>query len=315
MNNIPLIIIAGPTATGKSELAIELAKRINGAVISADSMQVYRGMDIGTAKITQDEMQGIEHYMIDILDPECDFNIVMFKNKAKSYAEELIQRGKIPIICGGTGFYIQSLLYDIDFTDNCEMPEYRAKLYDYEKEFGAVALHEKLKDIDFESYNTIHPNNVVRVVRALEYYKQTGQKISDHNEEQKKNSSPYNYAFIVLTDDREYMYKRIDSRVDLMIEKGLVNEVKKLKESGLNMSNISMHGLGYKEILAYLNNEITLEEAIRIIKRDSRHYAKKQLTWFKRDESAIFLDKREYNRDINELCNEVMKICKEKEII
>ena len=315
MKNKPLIIIAGPTGTGKSELAIELAKQINGAVISADSMQVYKNMNIGTAKITSEQMQGIEHYMIDIMDPTDDFNIVMFKTLAKKYVEELYERDIIPIICGGTGFYIQSLLYDIDFDESEDLPQYREDLYSYANEYGADALHEKLKDIDFESYKSIHPNNIVRVVRALEYYRQTGQKISEHNENQKHNKSPYDFAFFVLCDDRDYMYNRIDLRVDKMIEDGLVDEVLKLKKLGLGMNNISMHGLGYKEVLSYLDDEISLDEAIRIIKRDSRHYAKKQLTWFKRDNSAIFIDKRNFNRDLKCICNELIRICKDKGII
>ena len=289
----PLVIIAGPTAIGKSDIAVKLAKLINGEIISADSMQVYKRMDIGTAKITSEEMQGVRHYLIDELDPSCDFNIVYFQTKAHEAMEEIYKRGHIPMIVGGTGFYIQSVLYDIDFEESVEIPEYRQSLIRIIEENGPEYLHNMLKEVDEEAANRIHFNDQKRVIRALEYYHQTGEKISEHNKLESIKESPYNFAYFVLNDEREDIYNRIDFRVDKMIEKGLIEEVKSLMDEGLTLDNISMKGLGYKEIILYLQGQISLDEAIRIIKRDTRHFAKRQITWFKREKDVSWIMRNE----------------------
>jgi tRNA dimethylallyltransferase len=311
----PLIILTGPTAVGKTELSIKLAKAIDGEIISADSMQVYKYMDIGTAKITTDEMQGIKHYLIDELEPEDEFNVVKFKELALKYMSEIYSKSKIPIIVGGTGFYIQAVLYGIDFKDNGEDTIYRKQLEElYEKE-GAVYLHQKLAEVDPGSAKAIHPNNVKRVIRALEYYYQTGSRISAHNEEQRQNESPYNFCYFVLNNEREIVYERINSRVDLMIEKGLITEVKALLDKGCTKDMVSMQGLGYKEIISYLDGECSLEEAVYTLKRDTRHFAKRQLTWFKREKEVTWINKQDYFNDENKLLEVLLKEIKKKSII
>lgn len=292
----PLVILTGPTAVGKTALSIKLAKAIRGEMISADSMQVYRMMDIGTAKITKEEMDGIPHYLIDVLDPCEDFNVVTFQNMAKKALDEIYSKGKIPIIVGGTGFYIQSLLYDIAF-ENTEASAYRTELTNYYKEYGAHALHERLKEIDPVSYKEIHENNVKRVIRALEFYHDTGYPISKHNAEQRMQESPYQFEYFVLNDDREQLYKRIEQRIDIMIEQGLVNEVQHLLNYGCEPDMVSMQGLGYKEIIPYLNGQYTLEDAVYILKRDTRHFAKRQLTWFRRERDVTWIDRTQYKSD------------------
>ena len=251
MQQKPMIILTGPTAVGKSALSVELAKKINGAVISADSMQVYRHMDIGSAKITPEEMQGVTHYMIDELEPDEEFHVVRFVTMAKEYLKEIYADGKIPIIAGGTGFYIQALLYDIDFTKQQCDETYRRQLEDLAREHGAEYLHGILREVDPASAEAIHANNIKRVIRALEFYLLSGKIISEHNETERQKQSPYNFAYFVLTDERAKLYERIDRRVDAMIEAGLVEEVKKLKSLGCSREMVSMQGLGYKEILAY----------------------------------------------------------------
>ena len=297
MQKKPMIILTGPTAVGKSALSVELAKQINGAIISADSMQVYRHMDIGSAKITPGEMQGITHYMIDELEPDEEFHVVRFVTMAKEYLNKIYADGKIPIIAGGTGFYIQALLYDIDFTKQQCDETYREKLEALAKEREAEYLHGMLREVDPASAEAIHANNIKRVIRALEFYHLSGKKISEHNETERQKQSPYNFAYFVLTDERAKLYDRIDRRVDAMVEAGLVDEVKKLKAMGCSRKMVSMQGLGYKEILAYLDGEYTLEEAIYIIKRETRHFAKRQLTWFKRERDVIWLDKQAFGYD------------------
>lgn len=315
MNQKPMIILTGPTAVGKSALSVELAKKINGAVISADSMQVYRHMDIGSAKIMPEEMQGITHYMIDELEPDEEFHVVRFTTMAKEYLKEIYAAGKIPIIAGGTGFYIQALLYDIDFTEQQCDEAYRRQLEEQAKEHGAGYLHEMLRKVDPASAEAIHANNVKRVIRALEFYHLSGQKISEHNETERQKQSPYNFAYFVLNDERAKLYERIDKRVDAMIEAGLVNEVQKLKDMGCSREMVSMQGLGYKEILAYLDGEYTLEEAVYIIKRETRHFAKRQLTWFKRERDVIWLDKQTFGYDEAAILTDMISILQEKEII
>ena len=287
----PLIILAGPTAVGKTAASIRLAKAIGAEIISADSMQVYRHMDIGSAKIRQEEMEGVPHYLIDVLEPEEEFNVVRFQQMAKAAAEEIYAKGKIPLVAGGTGFYIQALLYDIDFTENDGDTSYRRSLEKTSEEKGGEYLHAMLREADPKAAEEIHPHNIKRMIRALEFHHQTGGKISEHNEAEREKSSPYDFAYFVLTDERSRLYARIDRRVDKMMEEGLLEEVRYLKERGVKRGSTAMHGLGYKELYAYLDGECTLEEAVCIIKRDTRHFAKRQLTWFKRERDVIWADK------------------------
>lgn len=293
----PLIILTGPTAVGKTALSIKLAKTINGAVISADSMQVYRGMDIGSAKITSEEMEGIPHYLIDVLDPDEEFHVMRFQELAKQAMEEIYAKGQIPIITGGTGFYIQAVLYDIDFTSQEEDQAFRNKLEDLAKQQGNEVLHQMLAAVDPISAEKIHANNVKRVIRALEFYEKTGTPISLHNEKEAAKESPYDFCYFVLNDVREKVYERIERRVDKMMETGLVEEVKALRDKGYHRSMVSMQGLGYKEVLAYLDGEISLEEAVYIIKRDTRHFAKRQLTWFRREKDVTWIEKSDFGYD------------------
>ncbi|MBO5259279.1 MAG: tRNA (adenosine(37)-N6)-dimethylallyltransferase MiaA [Agathobacter sp.] len=315
MTKQPLVILSGPTAVGKTALSIELAKAINGAIISADSMQVYKGMDIGSAKIMPEEMEGIPHYLIDVLEPEEEFNIVRFQEMAKEAMKEIYAKGQIPIIAGGTGFYIQSLLYDIDFSNQDTNDSYRKQLEEFAKVHGAEALHEQLREIDPVSYETIHANNIKRVIRALEFYHLSGEPISAHNEKERQKSSPYNFAYFVLNDDRQTIYDKIDARVDIMVKNGLLEEVKALKAKGYHKKMVSMQGLGYKEILSYLDGECTLEEAIYTIKIETRHFAKRQLTWFRREKDCIWMDKSEYDHDEKAMLADMCKILTDKQIL
>ncbi len=308
----PLVILTGPTGVGKTKLSIDLAKAIKGEIISADSMQVYRNMDIGSAKISSDEMQGITHHMLDILEPTQDFNVVSFQKLAKQYIEDIYQRGNIPILVGGTGFYIQALLYNIDFTKNDENTAYRCELETLAADKGNLFLHQMLRAVDAESAETIHENNIKRVIRALEYYKLTGEKISTHNETERQKHSAYQSCYFVLNDKREVLYDKIDDRVDGMIQNGLVDEVRSLMEAGCTKEMVSMQGLGYKEILSYLNGEITLERAIYLIKRDTRHFAKRQLTWFRREKDVIWINKNEFLYDNEAILNNMLEKYREK---
>ena len=294
MKKKPLVVLTGPTAVGKTKASIGLAKAIGGEIISADSMQVYEYMDIGSAKIRPKEMQGIPHYLVDELKPWDEFHVV---------------------IVGGTGFYIQALLYDIDFTSTSQDDNYRQDLENLAKEKGAEYLHNMLREIDPKSAEDIHANNIKRVIRALEYYQQTGQKISEHNEAEREKESAYNSAYFVLTDDRKILYDRIDKRVDLMMQEGLLEEVNALRLRGLKRESVAMQGLGYKELFGYFEGEYPLEEAVRIIKRDTRHFAKRQLTWFRRERDVIWLDKSEIGREDKQLIQQMLTVLKEKEII
>lgn len=308
----PLIILTGPTAVGKTKASIGLAKAIGGEIISADSMQVYRHMDIGSAKITKEEMADVPHYLIDVLEPEEEFHVVRFQQMAKAAMTDIYSRGKIPIIVGGTGFYIQALLYDIDFTENEGDSVYREKLEVLAKEKGAAYLHGQLAMVDPKSAEEIHANNIKRVIRALEFYHQTEQKISEHNERERQKESPYQFCYFVLNDRRECLYERIDQRVDQMIRNGLVQEVQTLKERGCTKQMVSMQGLGYKEIFSYLEGDCSLEEAVYIIKRDTRHFAKRQLTWFKRERDVIWVQKDELNYDDEKLLQSLLESIKER---
>lgn len=292
-----LVILTGPTAVGKTKLSISLAKALGGEIICADSMQVYKHMDIGSAKITPQEKEDIPHFLVDELEPSEEFNVLFFQQRAKAYMQEIYDRGHIPILVGGTGFYIQAVLYDIDFTDNQDNGKQRRRLEALAKAKGGLWLHSRLREVDPISADSIHANNLKRVIRALEYYELTGQPISLHNQEQRKKESPYAFSYFVLNDRRDKLYQRIDLRVEEMLNAGLVEEVAALKKMGYDRSYVSMQGLGYKEILAFLEGEISLEEAVYQIKRDTRHFAKRQLTWFKREKEVIWVNKPDFDYD------------------
>lgn len=311
----PLIILAGPTAVGKTALSIALAKAVDGEIISADSMQVYKGMDIGSAKIRPEEMEGVPHHLIDELEPDEEFHVVLFQTLAKKYMQEIWNRNKIPILVGGTGFYIQAVLYDIDFTENGEDHGYRQELECLAKEKGAQYLHSMLSAVDPKAAQEIHANNVKRVIRALEYFKETGEPISLHNEQEYQKTSPYNFAYFVLNEEREKLYDKINRRIDLMVEHGLIEEVKALKEKGYTRDMVSMQGLGYKEILDYLSGKCTLEEALYILKRDTRHFAKRQITWMKREREVCWVKKEEYGNDPQKILDHMLEVVKKKGII
>lgn len=293
----PLVILTGPTAAGKTALSVALAKRIGGEIISADSMQVYRHMDVGSAKVTKEEMEGVPHHLIDVLDPGDAFNVVVFKELACRAASGIRKAGHIPIVAGGTGFYIQALLYDIDFTENDGDMDYRHRLEELAANEGTAVLHEMLKKVDPESAEAIHENNVKRVIRALEFYEKTGEKISAHNETERQKQSPYQFAYYVLNMERSRLYERIDARVDQMMGNGLLHEVEALKRLGCTRDMVSMQGLGYKEILDYLDGVISLDEAVYRIKRDTRHFAKRQLTWFKRERDVTWINQEDFDFD------------------
>ncbi len=302
-----LVVIAGPTAVGKSSLAVKLAKKINGSIISADSMQVYRGMDIGTAKISKDEMDGIPHFLIDVLDPEEDFNIVRFKEMATEAINEISDEGRIPMIVGGTAFYIQSVLYGIDFSETEELTKYREELAELIDDKGSEYVHKMLEDVDPVAASKIHHNDHKRMIRALEYNKQTGKRISEHNETSHDNDALYNFCYFFLDDDRQKIYDRINRRVDKMIEDGLVDEVRALMDKGLTSGNVSMHGLGYKEIIDHLDGKCDLETAVSLIKQGSRHFAKRQLTWSRRERDIIRIDIGNDTDVIATMLNELRK--------
>ncbi len=311
----PLIVLTGPTAVGKTKLSIALAKAVNGEIISADSMQVYRYMDVGSAKITPDEMDGVPHHLVDVLDPTEDFNIVLFQQLAKKSMEEIYSKGRIPILVGGTGFYIQAITRDIDFTQSEQDDSYRKELEALAAEKGSSFLHDMLASVDPKSAEDIHENNVKRVIRALEFYKQNGTRISEHNEEQKEHVSPYNLAYFVLNAPRPLLYERIDARVDEMLKNGLVEEVKDLQRMGCHREMVSMQGLGYKEILSWLGGEYPYEEAIRILKRDTRHFAKRQLTWFRREGEVTWVDKDKFDYNDSQILTYMLSVCREKGIL
>ncbi len=311
----PLIILTGPTAVGKTKLSIELAKAVNGEIISADSMQVYKHMDIGSAKIKKEEMCGVPHHLIDVLEPDEEFHVVRFQEMAKQAMEEIYAKGKVPILAGGTGFYIQAVVKDIDFSKETEKSPVREELEKLAEEKGCEYLHERLQQVDPKSAEKIHANNVKRVIRALEYFELTGKPISLHNEEEAAKESPYNVAYFVLNDVRERLYERIDARVDAMLQEGLVEEVSGLAKKGYTKDMVSMQGLGYKEILSYLDGSYTLDEAVYILKRDTRHFAKRQLTWFKREKDVIWVNKQDFHYEENEILNYILENCEKRGIL
>ncbi len=290
-----LICIAGPTASGKTSFAVHLAKHINGEIISADSMQIYKYMDIGTAKPEKEEMQGIKHYLIDEITPFESFSVNEFVIRAKKYIDEIRSRGKIPIVAGGTGLYINTLTDNVKFTESETDISLREELAKVAMENGNEYLHNMLKEIDPESALRIHPNNLKRVIRAIEIYKTSGITMSEQIANSKNEPSPYELSYFALTAPREYLYDRINKRVDIMLGKGLVDEVKALKEMGLDKTYNSMQGIGYKQTLDYLEGKMSLSELAELIKQESRRYAKRQLTWFKRDERIKWADITLYN--------------------
>ena len=306
-----LIILTGPTAVGKTELSIRLAKEINGEIISADSMQVYKGMDIGTAKITEEERQGVPHHLLDCFEPDETFNVSVFQKMAQKAIEEIHARGAVPILTGGTAFYIQALLYGIDFTEENHDDSYRNSLYELgETEEGKIELYQRLKNFDPEYAQTVHYNNLKRVVRALEYRHYTGRKFSEYNELQRKRKAQYRFCYFVLNDDRAHLYDRINRRVDIMMKDGLESEVHALLEKGYTQDLVSMQGVGYKEMLAYFDGKESLGDAIDTIKKNTRHFAKRQLTWFRKEEDVIWINKQEFNYDNSKILDYIYSYTK-----
>ncbi|MCR4589480.1 MAG: tRNA (adenosine(37)-N6)-dimethylallyltransferase MiaA [Lachnospiraceae bacterium] len=291
-----LHVLAGPTAVGKTSLSIKYAKTLNAEIISADSIQVYKHMDIGSAKITAEEMQGIPHHLIDCLEPTENFDVARFVSMAKEAMNTIYDKGKIPLVVGGTGFYLHALIYDNDFSDGASDPEYRSSLEEEAKD-PANDLYERLKSTDPEAAEAIPPGNVKRVIRALEYFHVTGQKISVHNREEREKESPYDLRFYVLNMPREQLYQRINLRVDKMVEEGLFEETEALIRMGVEPGMTSMQGLGYRQAYLYLTGKYSKEEAIDAIKKETRHFAKRQLTWFRKEREAVFVDKSEYESE------------------
>lgn len=310
----PLIILTGPTAVGKTAASIALAKAVNGEIISADSMQIYRYMNIGTAKITPEEMDGVRHYLIDELMPDTPFHVFEFKKMAENAMDKIYKKGKIPIVAGGTGFYIQALLYDVDFCEEEGEHRYRHELETIARTKGAEKLHAMLKEIDPVSADIIHQNNVKRVIRALEYFHETGIPISAHNREQRQKESPYQFIYIVLTMDRSKLYARINERVDTMVKEGLLEEMQDLLNRGYTKDLISMQAIGYKELFPYFEGHVSREEAVEAIKKDTRHFAKRQLTWFRRERDVTFLNKEEYKTEEG-IVKRILELAIEKNLI
>ncbi len=314
MNNKPLIIITGPTAVGKTSLSIRLASLTGGEIISADSMQVYKHMNIGTAKIKPEEMNGIPHHMIDIIEPTQEFNVYLFKKMCNDCIEEIYERGKLPIIVGGTGFYIQAVLKDVSFHEEEENQEIRKRLEEEAVKYGNKALHDRLKEVDLISYETIHENNIKRIIRALEFYEITGKPISKHNTEEKQRESSYNYAYFVLNKDRKTLYEDINKRVDIMKDNGLTDEIKALIDMGVKSNMTSMQGIGYRELIDNLSSNESIEEAYEKIKLDTRRFAKRQLTWFKHEKDVIWIDKDSF-KDEDEILDFCLNELKSKKIL
>ncbi len=311
----PVLILTGPTAVGKTAVSIKLAKAVKGEIISADSMQIYKYMDIGTAKIRSQEMDGIPHYLVDEITPDTPFHVYEFKRMAQEAMDRIWEKGKIPVLVGGTGFYIQALLYDIDFCrEEDETRSYRHELEQSAAMKGKEYLHKQLQAVDPVSAQNIHPNNSKRVIRALEYFHETGTPISSHNSEQRKKDSPYNFLYVVLTMDRKKLYERINQRVDLMFEQGLIREIKQLIDMGCTRDMVSMQAIGYKEWFPYFEGKVSQEEVKEQIKKDTRHFAKRQLTWFRRERDVVFLEKEQFP-DEEDLVKEILHLAKEREII
>lgn len=290
MKKHPLVVTAGPTASGKTRLAIELAKLLNGEIVSADSMQIYKYMNIGSAKPTAEEQKEVKHHLIDFLEPDAVFSVADYTEMAHDVIGKLISEGKMPVMCGGTGLYINSVVNDITFGETDTNDDIRAELAKTAREKGNDALIEMLAEFDPVSAARLHPNNVRRVIRAIEFYKVTGQTISSHQEMTKQTEGRYNPIMFCIAWDRQKLYERINKRVDKMLEDGLLEEVKRLMEAGYTKALNSMKAIGYKELIDYYNGETTLEEAVELIKQSSRRYAKRQLTWFRRDKRIHWLN-------------------------
>ncbi|MCR4798428.1 MAG: tRNA (adenosine(37)-N6)-dimethylallyltransferase MiaA [Lachnospiraceae bacterium] len=311
----PLVILAGPTATGKTKYSVMFAKRHEGSVISADSMQVYKYMDIGSAKISRSEMEDIPHYLVDVLEPSAEFHVASFCEMAKNAINDIYAHKRLPLLVGGTGFYIRAFLYGADFSKGDENPALREELEGFVREKGAHALHERLRAIDAISAERIHENNIKRVIRAIEFYEETGTPISAHNDREAEKDSEFAFCYFVLTDDRDKLYAAIDRRVDRMMEEGLLEEVKALYEMGYNRDYVSMQGLGYKELLDVLEGKDSLDHAIYTIKRDTRHFAKRQLTWFKREKEVVWIHKKDFHYDNEAILRFMEDECKKRELI
>jgi tRNA dimethylallyltransferase len=306
-----LFILAGPTAVGKTEISIKLAQKLNGEIISADSMQIYEKMDIGSAKISKEEMDGVPHHLIDIVDPKEEFSVAMFKKYSEEHIKEINEKGKLPMVVGGTGFYINSLIYNYSFAETNRDEKYRSELENLAQEKGKEYVHELLKDVDMDSYTKLYPNDLKRVIRALEVFKVTGKSISQFAKEDDVFNIPYKVHYYVLNMNREILYERINKRVDIMIEKGLIDEVIRLRKEGYTSDMQSMKGIGYKEILSYLDGEISLEKAIDMIKQFSRNYAKRQLTWFRKDPRVNWINKDEFTNE-DEIISYIVNDFKER---
>ncbi len=307
----PLIILTGPTAAGKTSLSLRLAEEVGGEIISADSMQIYKKMNIGTAKIMPEEMRGIPHFLVDELDPGEPFNVVRFQEMAGRAAEGIYDRGHIPLLVGGTGFYIQAFLYGVEFSEHDAAEAYRRTLMKLREEKGAAYLYDLLRERDPEYAASLHANNTKKVIRALEYFHETGEKLSVHNKKQREKSSPFSFVYFVLWENRETLYARIDRRVDAMMEAGLLQEVKDLIKAGYDRTLPSMQGIGYKEFFPYFDGEIALEEAVEQVKRDTRHFAKRQMTWFRRERDVVWIDREAY-ADEDAILKEMLRVVKEK---
>lgn len=308
----PLILIAGPTASGKTKTSVLLAKAIGGEIISADSMQIYRGMDIGTAKVKPEEMDGVPHYMIDEWEADFPCSVAAFKAKVETYLEEIYAKGKIPILVGGTGFYINAILFNTQFDETEADTAYRSALEEIARVEGALKLHDKLKEVDPRGAEAIHPNNVKRVIRALEYYKETGRPISEHNEQEKEkrssNESPYDYTFFALTMERKVLYERINLRIDQMMEEGLVKEVRHFYEAGLSEDLPSMKAIGYKEFFPYFKGQLPLESCVEKLKQNTRNYAKRQLTWFRHQAEPVFIEVDQLKFDGEQITQKMLEV-------
>ncbi|WP_333637749.1 tRNA (adenosine(37)-N6)-dimethylallyltransferase MiaA [Tissierella praeacuta] len=313
-DNDNLFILIGPTAIGKTALSVELAKRINGEIISADSMQIYKYMNIGSAKITKEEMENIPHHLIDIIFPNEDFTVADFKNNAVKLIKDINNRGKLPIVAGGTGLYINSLVYNLNFTQVAPNEEIRVKLESLGDKHGNEYLHQELEKIDIESAEKISVNDRKRIIRAIEIFEITGKPMSEHNKNFRVPVEDYNLVMIGLNMDRKELYNRINLRVDIMIEEGLVEEVNNLLKMGYNKELVSMQGIGYKEILMYLEGNISLEKSIELIKQGSRNYAKRQLTWFRRDNRIKWVNVDKFS-NLDDLSQYIIDYSKDKIII
>lgn len=310
----PLIILTGPTAVGKTAVSIQLAKAVRGEIISADSMQIYQHMNVGTAKITPEEMEGVPHHLVDELLPDTPFHVYEFQRMAKTCARHIYERGNIPIVAGGTGFYIQALLYDVDFCEEKTNHAFRHELEHIAAEQGAGYLHRMLSEVDADSARAIHPHNVKRVIRALEYFHGTGSPISAHNREQRVKEAAFDFLYIVLTMNRQKLYERINERVDQMVRRGLFEEAAMLVEKGYTKDMVSMQAIGYRELFDYFEGKITKEEAVEQIKKDTRHFAKRQLTWFRRERDVTFLDRDEFENDAD-IVREIVRLAERKQLI